>query len=211
MRCVAQPAPAQTPAIGQQAVSVVLKHYEVNPLVIDGKTGHALPNTGEWSVAKTPPAACAQTTERCVEVFYQVAAEDVRCSWTLLVNADGTDGTFLEENGDAEVYLLRRVSGSEAQELVVTRKRPIYPPLASAAHVSGTVKIMAIVSKSGTVDKIASVSGPGMVAGAASDAAMRWVFKPLMVGVNAVPYVITLEFTFNSGGPETRGGIQMTP
>ena len=205
-QAVAQPALA-----GQQAVSVVLKHYAVNPAAIDAKTGKALPGDGGWSVSKTPPPACPQTAAPCLEVFYQVPAEGVRCAWTVLLNPDGADGSILDENDDAERYLLRRVSGSEAAAQVSARRMPVYPPIAKAAHVSGVVVINVIVGKSGEVQSAIQFGGPPMLTGAAIDAANHWSFKPLTVGARTVPYDIKVQFTFHTTGPAGDSKVEMTP
>ena len=44
---------------------------------------------------------------------------------------------------------------------------PGYPPIARAAHVSGTVVLHAIISKKGTIEKLTVVSGPPMLQAAA--------------------------------------------
>ena len=96
-----------------------------------------MPTDGSWSLSKASPAACSATEEKCVEVFYDVPAASVRCSWVVLLNADGADGQFLDENDSAATYLKRIVSRSEAIALVNTRKNPVYPPIAVAARVQG--------------------------------------------------------------------------
>jgi hypothetical protein len=202
---------AQQVSVGQQAVSVVLKHYALNPLAFDPKTGKPLPGDGVWSVIKTPPATCPQTEAPCVEVFYEVPAESVRCSWTVLLNPDGADGSFLDENDDAEHYLLREVSGGEAAAQVDTRKRPIYSPIAILAHVGGVVVINVLVGKSGDVQNAYCLSGPSMLMGASVDAASHWTFKPLTVGTRAVPYTIRIEFTYHTTGPGDAKVEKMTP
>jgi len=199
-----------TPSVGTQAVSVVLKHYAMNPLALTPKTGHALPGDGTWSLSKSSPASCPQTKETCVGISYQVPAESVRCYWVVLLNEDGTDGTFLEENDDSEHYLLRKVLPGEATTLVDRRQKPLYPPIAMAAHISGTVVMEAMVGKSGEVQKIALVSGPTMVQPASLDAARQWSFKPMMVGSRAVPYEIQLVFAFRTTGPPI-GTVETTP
>jgi TonB family protein len=178
----------------------VTKHYSLNPFALDPKTGKSLPPNGGWSIGTTPPPACAQASAKCVEVFYQVPAQSVRCSWTVLVNADGSDGTILDENDDAEHYLLRKVSRDEAKAQVTARKLPVFPPIAVAAHVSGDVIVTVIIGKSGEVDKIASVTGQPMEQRAAIDAAQQWTFAPLIVGTRAIPYSIQLTFMFRGNG-----------
>lgn len=186
---------------GAQAVSVVLRHYAINPHGLDPKTQQPLPGNGNWSISNTPPASCPKGEEKCVEVFYEVSAEPVRCSWVVVLNADGNDGTFLEENDNAERYMLRTVSPDEARTLIASRKKPEFPPIAIAARVEGDVVTEVLVDETGKVQGVTVVSGPPMEQEAAREAARDWHFKPLMVGTRAVPFVVQLVFTFKTAGP----------
>jgi TonB family protein len=188
-------------SMGKQAVSVVLKHYALKSQAVDLKTGQPLPLAGSWSIGKLPPAACPQTKEACLEVFYQVPAESARCSWVVLLNDDGTDGKFLDENDDTERFMRLKISQSEAKALVNTRKKPTFPQIAMMAHVSGAVVTEVLVGKSGEVQNVKVVSGPPMELQASADAAREWSFKPMMVGARAVPYEVQLVFTFRTTGP----------
>jgi TonB family protein len=198
---------------GEQAVSVILKNYTLNQLALDPKTKKPLPRNGSWSVGKVPPASCPQTKEACVEVFYKVPAASVQCSWVVLLNGDGTEGKVLDENDDTERYWMRAVSKREASALVIARKKPIFPPIAIMARVSGDVIIEAIVGPSGNVQKVFALSGPAMVQQAAVNAAQNWSFKPMMVGARVVPYEIKLVFTFLTPGPPLApiGTVKMEP
>jgi TonB family protein len=131
-------------------------------------------------------------------VFYDLPTESMRCSWVVLLNADGADGVFLDENEDAERYMMRVASMTEAKALVNNRKNPVYPPIAIAAQVSGEVVTEAIVGKSGDVQKIIVVSGPPMLTSAAFQAAKSWSFRPMMVGTTAVSCEIKLVFRFRT-------------
>jgi len=200
-----QPAPAQAlpaePSLAQQAVSAVLKHYALNPLALDEKTGKLLPLDGKWSVSKTTPAVCPQTGAACAEVFYEVPAESVRCSWVVQLNTDGSDGKFLDEDDDTERYMLLKISDAEAKGLVIERKRPAFGALAMAAHANGIVRMWAEVGKNGKVEKIAMLSGPLINRQASIDAALSWTFRPKVIGTRAVPYQVQVVFTFKSMGP----------
>ncbi len=188
-------------SMGWQAVRVVVKHYSVDPLVLDPKTRQPLPRDGIWSISSTPPAPCPKTQETCVEVFYEVPAESVRCSWVVQLNGDGADGTFLDENDDAERYMLRMVSQDEARALIVSRQKPVFPPIAIMAHVNGAVVMQVLVDGTGKVQKVTVLSGPAMEQEAALEAARGWHFKPLVIGTRAVPYEVQLAFTFQTQGP----------
>ncbi len=130
-------------------------------------------------------------------------AEGVRCAWTVLLYP-AARRSILDENNDAERYLLRRVSGSEAAAQVSARRMPVYPPIAKQ-RMSAVVVINVIVGKSGEVQSAIQFGGPPMLTGAAIDAANHWSFKPLTVGARTVPYDIKVRFTFHTRGRrETR-------
>lgn len=201
--------PAPAPA-DQQAVSIVIRRYSINPLVKDPNTGQPLPRNGSWFVDKDTPPSCPKTQETCVGVFYQVPAESVRCSWVVLLNANGTDGTFLDENQDAARYMVRMVSEDEATTVIRSRDKPLYPAIAQAAHISGVVAIDVLVDRSGNLQKALVVSGPPMLLAAALEAAKSWRFKPLVVGSQGLPYMVQLAFSFHTNGPGL-SSVEMAP
>lgn len=196
-----QPNTQVSESAAEQAIHVVVQHYVMSSLSVDPKAQQHTSPGGAWSFAKTVPAACQQTWDGCVEVFYTIPAKAARCSWTVLLNGDGADGTVLDENSDAATYMMRRVSQTEARPLVQSRKRPSYPPIAIMAHISGEVLITDLIDQSGTIQKTAVVSGPAMLQQAAINAASQWKFKPLMIGTRAIPYELQLAFTFRTAGP----------
>jgi TonB family protein len=200
----------EPPSVGPQAASIVLKHYAINPTALDPKTQQPLPNSGNWLIGKTTPAACPPVNERCVEVFYEVPAESVRCSWVVLLNADGTDGKLLDENDDAERYMQLTVTKGEAKDLVVTRKKPVFARMAIALQASGSVVVKVQVDKTGDVEKTGVISGPPVLQPAAVDAAKSWKFKPMLVGTRAVPYETQLVFTFRTMNPSW-GIVEVAP
>ncbi len=57
----------------------------------------------------------------------------------------------------------QRVSSGVINGLAISQPKPIYPPIARAAHVSGAVVLQAVISKTGTIEKLTVVSGPEML------------------------------------------------
>ena len=74
---------------------------------------------------------------------------------------------------------------------------PIYPPIARAAHVGGTVVLHATISSSGAVESLTAISGPAMLQGAALDAVRQWKYKPYLLDGAAVPVDTTITVNFN--------------
>jgi len=88
-----------------------------------------------------------------------------------------------------------RVSSGEMMANIVARPEPVYPPEAKAAHVQGAVVLDVGVSKTGTVDELAVVSGPEKLQLSAIDAVKQWTFKPYLV--NGAPAPVETMVTVN--------------
>jgi protein TonB len=88
------------------------------------------------------------------------------------------------------------VSAGVAVGLVIQKTTPVYPPLAKAAHVSGTVVIQATISKNGGVGNLRVVSGPAMLRQAALDAVKNWRFRPYLLDGEPVEVDTAVNVTF---------------
>lgn len=58
------------------------------------------------------------------------------------------------------------------------RVPPVYPPIAKAAHVQGTVLFELRIGVSGKIESMKVVSGPAMLQQAAIDSVKQWTFRP---------------------------------
>ena len=78
--------------------------------------------------------------------------------------------------------------------------RPVYPPIAEAAGVQGTVVVEAIISKGGTIESLHVVSGPPMLQNAALEAikVARYIPYQLNGEATEVQTRITVNFRFGS-------------
>jgi TonB family protein len=57
------------------------------------------------------------------------------------------------------------------------RVAPVYPPLARQAHLSGTVKMVVVVTPEGTVTAVRTIGGNPVLVSAAEDAVKQWKFE----------------------------------
>lgn len=64
---------------------------------------------------------------------------------------------------------------------------PPYPTAASAAHVTGEVKLEAQIDRDGTVTYARVVSGPPLLRDAALNAMQQWKYRPYLSRGKAVP------------------------
>jgi TonB family protein len=55
---------------------------------------------------------------------------------------------------------------------------PVYPPIAKAAHIQGTIVFEIRVGVSGKIESMKVVSGPAMLQQAATDCLKQWTFHP---------------------------------
>ncbi len=96
-----------------------------------------------------------------------------------------------------------RVSGGVIVGLCLSCPSPVYPPIALAAHVQGSVVLHAILSKQGTVENPQVISGPEMLRNAAMQAVRSWQYKPYLLGAEPVEVdtTVTVEFRLAEAAP----------
>lgn len=87
------------------------------------------------------------------------------------------------------------ISRGVAEGLLLTPIRPQYPRIAVAAHVSGTVTVAAIISRTGAIESARAVSGPEMLRGAAVDAVREARYRPYLL--NGQPTEVQATYTIN--------------
>lgn len=209
------------PPIGVQAVHALTSHLVLIPQTPVPKTGQPLVTNGKWSIANQPPAQCANLpagSGPCVKLIYSVPDAGVACEWIVLLNADATDVTFLDENDDAAHYFMPRLSTAALSRLVANKSMPKYPAIAVAAHVEDDVKVYAIVGVDGKPSKVVQIGGAPMLTQAAIDACYLWQFKPLQIGDRTVPFVTMVLFHFSNPRMDTStftptytGSVTSTP
>jgi TonB family protein len=86
------------------------------------------------------------------------------------------------------------------------RVAPVYPPIAAAARVTGTVEIAVQVGVTGKVESLKVVSGPAMLQWTSLDALKQWTFRPFVKdGMPvAVSGTVSLEFSLDTKGLSRR-------
>lgn len=92
-----------------------------------------------------------------------------------------------------------RVGGNVQQASLIRKVDPSYPPLAKAAHVSGTVVLHAIIAKDGTIEHLEYQSGPAMLMNAAMDAVRQWRYKPTILNGETVEVDTQVTVVFTLG------------
>jgi TonB family protein len=88
----------------------------------------------------------------------------------------------------------------EAAALLLSKTPPLYPPIARAARVSGTVVLQVTISQTGLVENLRVVSGEPMLQQAALEAVKSWKYKPYLVRGKPVEVETTVNVIFALGG-----------
>ena len=92
------------------------------------------------------------------------------------------------------------ISAGVAHGMLLQKTTPMYPPIAKAARVSGTVVIQAKISKTGTIENLHVISGPAMLQQAAMDAVKSWRYRPYLLNNEPVEVETTVNVIFTLGG-----------
>ncbi len=95
------------------------------------------------------------------------------------------------------------VSTAELNQHLVRRAAAVYPAVAKAEHVSGTVVLLVEVSDAGKVLQARVLSGPPMLRAAARKSVQQWVFRPFMRNGAAVAATGMVRLIFGVGRPVT--------
>jgi TonB family protein len=104
-----------------------------------------------------------------------------------------------DTNGSAQPQK-ENISGEVAMGLLFNKTVPVYPPIAKAARVSGTVVLEATISKTGVIEDLHVISGPAMLIQAALDAVRTWQYRPYLVNGEPVEVETTVNVVFTLGG-----------
>jgi periplasmic protein TonB len=92
------------------------------------------------------------------------------------------------------------VSTGVLQGMLIAPIRPVYPPIARAAGVSGTVVVDAVISRTGTIESLHVVSGPQMLQNAALEAIREARYEPYRLNGEVVEVETRITVNFRMGG-----------
>jgi protein TonB len=89
-----------------------------------------------------------------------------------------------------------RVGGNVQQAKLIKQPRPVYPPLAKQARISGVVHLNAVIAKDGTIQNLTLISGHPLLVQAAMDAVRQWVYAPTLLNGEPVEVVTQIDVNF---------------
>ena len=90
----------------------------------------------------------------------------------------------------------QRIGAAVMASQLVSQTKPVYPPLAKAARVQGTVRFEALIDTDGHVQNLQMVSGPPLLVPASMTAVQQWVYKPTLLNGNPVEVSTTIDVNF---------------
>jgi protein TonB len=119
----------------------------------------------------------------------------------------GVLGEVLGSTGSAPVLATTpapkriRIPAPMAEANLIHDVAPTYPPEAGRARIEGTVVLLAVIGKDGTVQDVRVKSGVQVLAQAAIEAVKQWRYRPYLVNGEPVEIdsQITINFTLSKG------------
>jgi protein TonB len=88
------------------------------------------------------------------------------------------------------------IGGDVLEGKLIKKPLPVYPPIARQARISGTVQLIGIIAKDGTIQQLRVVSGNPLLVPAALDAVRQWIYRPTLLNGQAVEVIAPIDVTF---------------
>ncbi len=195
------PAGSLTPAVTASAplISRVIKQIDIQ----------GLPEASKQELAASLPVHAGDTMTAEAALKLPLAARKFDEHLNMTLQGQGNDGvsitlslqnltqtTINPQAAAPAVPNAVRVGGNVAQANLVKQEKPIYPPLAKAARVQGTVQFEVMIDKEGRVSNLRLLSGPPLLVQAAMQAVQQWVYRPTLLNGNPVDVVTTIDINF---------------
>ena len=89
-----------------------------------------------------------------------------------------------------------RVPSTIEEGLLIRKTMPVYPPIALAARIEGTVRLAATISRTGSIENLRVASGPAMLHQAALNAVQSWRYRPYILDGQPVEVETTVDVIF---------------
>ena len=90
----------------------------------------------------------------------------------------------------------KKVTKIEGLNAVTSKVSPEYPPIARQLKIEGAVELEALVTESGTVEKVNIVSGNPVLTRPASEAVKKWKYTPFTTDGKAVKALVPVSMSF---------------
>jgi len=92
-----------------------------------------------------------------------------------------------------------KVGGLVQSAKLLRQAKPVYPPLAKQARITGVVRLEAVIGRNGTIESLRVMSGPPLLVQAALEAVRQWVYQPTLLNGDPVEVLTQIEVNFKLG------------
>jgi protein TonB len=82
---------------------------------------------------------------------------------------------------------------------LIRKVQPVYPPLARAARIQGSVVLAAVIGKDGTMENLKLISGQPMLVQAALQAVSQWRYRPYILNGESIEVETQITVNFILG------------
>jgi protein TonB len=89
-----------------------------------------------------------------------------------------------------------QVGGKVQEAKLLNRVMPAYPPLARQARISGTVHLMALIAKDGTIQDLRVLGGHPLLITTAVNAVRQWIYRPTLLNDQPVEVMAPIDVIF---------------
>ena len=168
---------------------------------------HVQASTTSSSTSTTPPVA---TRSLLATLHPTTSANEAPA--TLLIGKGMTDGlpaslSTGSNTGNPRISVASphtpsgtlHISKGVSAGMLLAPIHPLYPPIARAAGVQGTVVVSAIISRTGTIESLRLLSGPPMLQTAALDAIRAARYQPYLLNGEPTEVETTITVNFRIG------------
>lgn len=100
-----------------------------------------------------------------------------------------------------------RVAAEDQERKLVEKVEPVYPALARARRITGTVICAVVIGTDGSIVKAKLISGHPLLVPAAAVALRKFVYEPTIVGGKTVEVVTQVRLRFEPGYSEREPGV----
>ncbi len=90
-----------------------------------------------------------------------------------------------------------QVGGQVKPPRAIFQNDPVYPPIARATHVQGTVRIEAIIDEQGNVVQAHVIDGPALLLASALQAVTQWKYQPTLLNGQPVSIQMTVYVNYH--------------
>jgi TonB family protein len=98
-----------------------------------------------------------------------------------------------------------QVDWETAAQHLLNHPKAIYPPIARASHIYGTVTMQTAIDQAGHVTSVHALSGPPMLSQAAIDAVRQYTYMPFQQNAKPVDATTIVSINFSLNGPPDLG------